>query len=215
MSDPSRAAAEAAFGAPAGPSRAPSRAGTWVGAVIIAAAIAGAIAWFVLGLTGMTDAVDDLERVSIPAGGGAVELTEGRRAVYYETNQGDSENVPGLRITVVRESDQRALEVGDHSGTVTYSFGGHSGTSVAGLDVPRSGRHTVTVTATGPVPGDAELAIGPGVGGRIVRAILGGFAIAFLGIAVGVVLIVRTEGRRRRQARRGVTGAGNGPGRPV
>ncbi len=88
-------------------------------------------------------------------------------------------------------------EVGDHSGSVSYSISGHTGQSVASARVPRDGRYRVVFGADGASPG-AELAIGPGLGGRIVRIIVGGFAVFLLGAIAGTVLIVVTQARRRR-----------------
>lgn len=91
-----------------------------------------------------------------------------------------------------------------HSGSVSYSIGGRTGQSVAAARVPRDGRYRVSFAADGASPG-AELTIGPGLGSRIVRIIVGGFAVFLLGAIAGTVLIVVTSTRRRR-ARQGAAG---------
>lgn len=203
VTDPTRAQAEAAFGAAESArseDRGPSRRGFAVGAAIIALGLAAAVAWFVVGLVGLADAVEDLERVAIP-GSGTVTLEEGRAAAYYETDLGEDAPVPPLEIRVDAPRGGPPVEVGAHSGEVSYSFSGHSGQSVAGLEVPRDGRYRVTVDAPAGAAPDAEIAVGEGVGGRLVGAILGAIAIVLVGGVAGTIVLVRTASRNARARR--------------
>lgn len=185
--------AQAAFGAPASPSSAsrPSSAGFWLGGLLIALAVAGAIAWVVLGFVSFSGAVDDLQRVSIADGGGEVTLSAGKKAIYYEASDAQ-ERTPPMQIAI------EGVRVGPHSGSVSYSISGHTGQSVASARIPRDGRYRLTVSDDGAATAGAELAIGEGIGSRIVRIIVGGFAIFFVGAIAGTVLIVVTATRRRR-----------------
>jgi hypothetical protein len=192
--DASRATAQAAFGAPAGPARRPSPAGYWVGAALILAGVLGAVAWFAVGMVRFSHSVDGLGRVSVP-GSAVLALEEGRQSVYYEGPGGEDADVPPLRLRVAPAGGGAPLDVGPHSGSVSYSMSGHAGRSVAGFGVPRDGRYRVSVD--GPEVG-AQIAVGPGLGGRIVRAIVGGFAILLLGGIGGSGLIVLTSVRRAR-----------------
>lgn len=193
--DPGRTQAEAAFGAP-GPGRArPSAAGYWLGGVVIALAVAGAITWFVVGMVRFVDALDDLARVDVP-GSRVIALGTGRHSIYYEGPGGEDAVVPPLRIRIAGVDGGPVLAVGGHSGSVTYSMGGHAGRSINGFGVPRAGRYRVTVDAA--ERSGAQIAIGPGVGGRIVRALVGGFAILLVGGGAGAALIVVTGVRRGR-----------------
>lgn len=201
--DAGRAQAEAAFGAPsagtASRGGAPSRTGYAIGVAVIALGVVAAVAWFVVQITGFADRVDDLGRVAVP-GSGVVALEEGRQAIYYEGPGGEDAVVPPLRVRIVPVGGGAPLEVGPHSGSVSYSVGGHAGRSLFGFRAPRDGRYRVTV-ATAAAPVSAQLAIGRGVGGRIVSAILGGFGILAAGGIAGTVIIVVTSTRRSRAAK--------------
>jgi hypothetical protein len=190
--------AQAAFGAPA-PASAPSRAGYVLGSVLIVLAIAGAILWVVPGFVRLGDAVDDLVRVPLERGGSeiVVELDAGKQSIYYEAPDAQ-ERTPSVTVAIL------GAETGEHSGSVSYSIGGHTGVSVASADIPRDGRYRVASGSDDPSPG-AQLAIGPGLGSRIVRIIVGGFAVFLLGAIAGTVVIVVTSSRRRR-ARQGAAG---------
>lgn len=194
--------ASAAFGSDeGGPGRA--RTSPWPGILAIALGIAASTAWFVLGFVGLDRAIGDLERVPVP-GQAVVELEAGRQAVYYESAEGSDAAVPGLQIRLV-SPDGTAVPVGAHGGKVSYDVGGQGGRSVAGFEVPEDGAYRLTVVPTGAFSPGATLAVGPGVGGRIVRIVVGGVAIVLATVLLGVVLLVRA--RRRRTATRGSRGA--------
>jgi hypothetical protein len=192
--------ARAAFGDAGGAARRPSVAGYWIGGALLGVAVFGAIAWFVLGMMSFGDAVDDLGRVPAP-GSGVVELSEGRKAIYYESPAGEDADVPALQILIAPAGGGAALPIESHSGNVSYSVSGHAGRSIAGFDVPRSGSYGVSADGAGVTPGVAELAIGKGVGGRIVWVIVGAFAIFFVCAGVGSVILAVTSTRRSRAAR--------------
>ncbi len=156
------------------------------------AAFLGAIAWFVVGMMRFGDAVDDLQRVPIP-GAGEVTLSEGKKSLYYE---GPGGRIPPLRIGVVALPSGDAIRVGEHSSEVTYSISGHAGESVAGFTAPRDGRYRVVVEAPEAVPTGAQLAVGRGLGNRLVRVIVGAIVIFLVGGGVGTALIVSAASRR-------------------
>ncbi|HEX6387790.1 MAG TPA: hypothetical protein VFZ89_00030 [Solirubrobacteraceae bacterium] len=183
---------QAAFGAP----DRPSRAGYWAGGALIAVAVLGAIAWFVVGMVRFGDAVDDLQRVSIP-GSADVTLTAGRKSIYYEGPGGSDAEVPPLHISVAALPGGAPVAVGGHSGSVSYSISGHAGRSIAGFRAPRDGRYRVSADATYGAPGVAQLAVGRGLGNRLVRAIVGAIVIFFAGGGLGAAVLARTSARRR------------------
>lgn len=178
--------ARSAFGADE-PRKRASTAGYWLAGLIAVAAVGGAIAWFVLGLGGLGGAVDDLARVDVP-GSAVVELEEGRQSAYWEGEGA----VPALRIAV-REVDGPPLEVGPHGGEVTYEVDGRAGQSVAGFTVAEAGFHEVTVRGDG----GGRLAVGEGVGSRIVGVVVGGIALFFGGLLLSGLMILVTARRRR------------------
>jgi len=189
--------ARAAFGTPAGEGGRPSVAGYWLGGALLAVAVLGAIAWFVLGMVRFGDAVDELERVPIP-GSRVVTLPEGRNAIYYESPDGEDADIPALQIQIAPVGGGAAVPIESHSGKVSYSISGHAGRSMAGLDVPQSGDYGVSVDGVDVAPGVAELAIGEGVGGRIVWVIVGAFAIFFIAGGAGAAALAVTSSRRRK-----------------
>lgn len=179
--------AQAAFGAP-GPEQRASALGYWLAGLLAVGAVAGGVAWFVLGLSSLGDKVDELHRVEVP-GQAVVELESGKQAVYWE----GGDVVPLLEIAV-RRVDGPPVPVGPHGGEVTYDVGSRSGTSVAGFEIERAGRYRVIVTSDS---ASGVVAVGRGVGGQIVRAVVGGIVIFFGGLLlVGVVIIVTARRRR-------------------
>jgi hypothetical protein len=163
--------------------------------VLIAAAVLGAIAWFVVGMVRFGDAVDDLQRVAIP-GTADMTLSAGRKSIYYEGPGGSDADVPALQIQITSLADGQPLAIGGHSGSVSYSISGHAGRSTAGFRVPRDGRHRVAVDAPQGAPPSAELAIGRGLGNRLVGVIVGAIAIFFVGGGIGAAVLARTSARR-------------------
>jgi hypothetical protein len=183
--------AHAAFGAPSRKARA-SALGYWIGGAFLAAALLGAIAWFVIGMVRFSDAVDDLQRVAVP-GERVMTLSAGRKAIYYEGPGGEDAVIPPLRVRVAAQDGGPALAIGEHAGSVSYSMGGHAGRSLAGVRVPRSGRYRVAVEGSG---SGAQLAIGRGLGNRLVTTIVGAVVIFFVAGGVGAALLARTSARR-------------------
>jgi hypothetical protein len=179
--------AAAAFGQEA-PRKPASSLGYWLAGLVAVVAVAGGIGWFVLGLTSLGDKVDDLHRIAVP-GQAVVELEAGKQSVYWEGGG----TVPPLEIAV-REVDGPAVAVGPHGGEVTYEVDGRSGTSVAGFEVDDDGRYLVVV---GGERTQGAVAVGKGVGGQIVSAVVGGLGIFFGGLLLCGVVIIITARRRK------------------
>lgn len=181
--------AQAAFGEPAGEQRA-STLGYWLAGLLALLAVAGGVGWFVMGFSSLGDKVDELHRVDVP-GRAVVELEAGKQSAYWE---GAGDAVPPLQIAV-RRIDGPAIAVGPHGGEVTYDINGRSGTSVAGFAIEEAGPYLVVVDSES---GRGAVAVGKGVGGQIVRAIIGGLGIFFGGLLLTGVVIILTARRRRR-----------------
>jgi hypothetical protein len=195
-----QAQAQAAFGEGPGARRGPSVLWYWIGGALCVAAVAGAVLWLVLGIVGFSDAVDDLQRVPAP-GRGVVELGAGRHAIYFESPAGADAPIPPLRLALRPVAGGEAVPIGPYSGTVTYSTGGHDGRSLAGFAVAEPGRYRLTVAGEPARTPGAVVAVGRGLGGRLVRAIVGAAVIFVGGLALGGVVIGVTSARRSRSAR--------------
>lgn len=177
--------AQAAFGEPSAPKR-PSALGYWVAAMVGVAAVAGAVVWFVAGIGSIGDAVDDLQRIPVP-GTRTVPLEAGKNAVYLEDGDAGS----GVTITI-RKVGGAAVDVGPHGGDTTYDVGGHHGVSVAGFALDDDGDYAVGVDGEG-----GTAAVGKGIGGHIVSAVVGGLGLFFGGLLLCGLLILLTARARR------------------
>ena len=181
-----------------------SRAGYWIGGGLIVAGVVGAVLWGVLSFLAIDDTVDDFARAPAP-GMARVELEARKYIVYVEGPGVDRDFSAPVEILVVDPSRDWALPVADYSASLTYSMSGHSGRAQGTVTPPRAGVYELrAATTAGPSAGSA-VALGDSIAGRIVRTILGAFAIGGLLLAAGVALIVTTGVRRSRRR------AGPGP----
>ena len=171
-----------------------SKAGYWIGGGLIAAAILGAILWAVLSARSFIDTLDEFQHVPVP-GRGVVELQARKYVVYVEGPNAD-QSTPPVSIAVTDARTEQPVTIDDYGGSLTYSFD-TDGSAVATVTPPRAGSYEVRTT--GPAEGGGyQLALGESVAGRIVRGILGVFAIGGVGLAAGIGLLVVTGVRRSR-----------------
>jgi hypothetical protein len=169
----------------------------WIGALLIVAGVVGAVAWFVLGLMSLDETVDDFERVALP-GGGSVTLDDAGEYVVYAEASGTTPLRPSGITVTGPDGEPVATEV--YSGSVTYGFGGRSGIAVSTFSADEPGQYVVETTSA--LSAGAEtLAVGPSIGGDLLGAILGGFAIGAIGVLTGVVVLIVTGVRRGRAKR--------------
>ena len=178
--------------------RVTSRAGYWIGGGLIVAAVAGAILWGVLSFTGIGETVDDFQRA--PAPGTAQVQLEARKYVVYVEGPGVGRDLePPVEIRIVDRSGDGVLPLADYSGSMTYSISGHSGSAVATVTPRRAGVYSLRAATTSPPSAGLQVAVGDSIAGRIVRTILGAFAIGGVLLAAGIALLVTTGVRRRRR----------------
>ena len=170
----------------------------WVGGLVIAAGMIGAVAWLVSGLVGLSDTVDDFERVPFVGGGTVVIDEAGGQVVYVEPGGGSFPS--SMRISVVGPAGE-PIATAPYGGSLTYDFGGRSGAALATFDAPVAGEYQVAAVETGSSVA-RELAVGPSFAGHLVRTIVVPFVIGGVGVIAGVVIIVVTAVRRSRERRR-------------
>ena len=174
-----------------------SRLGYWIGGFVIVAGVLGAVLWGVLSFLSIGDRVDDFARAPVP-GSARVHL-EARKYIVYVEGPGVGEDFsPPVQFQVVDSDGDGVLPIAGYGGSLTYSMSGHSGRAAGTVTPSRAGTYVLR-TATSDPGGGYGVALGESIGGRIVRTILGAFAIGGLGIAAGVGLIVTTGLRRRRR----------------
>jgi hypothetical protein len=179
----------------------PGPAGFVIGGVVIALGVAAAIAWAVLGVLHFKDAIDDLHRLPVP-GAITVQLDKGRYTVYQEVSSGGSDAARGRvppSVSVTPALGGPALALSAYEGSLNYDLGGHAGAAVAGFRVERSGRYRVATRAVSSDAADLTVAVGPGLGRRIVGIVAGAAAFFFPLVSLGGGLIIATAIRRRRR----------------
>lgn len=168
-----------------------TRTGYWLGGGLIVLAVAGAIAWAVLAFASISGTVDDFIRVA--AGDGDIVTLQARTYVVYAEGPNADVVAPSLRVEIRDVDSDRALSFDDPASSVTYSFGGHTGSAEATVTPPRAGDYVVSVEQS---PGTDGVALGDSIATSLVGGIGGAVAIgAVLGLA-GLILIVVTAVRR-------------------
>jgi hypothetical protein len=175
-----------------------SRAGYWLGGGLIAAGAAAAVLWFVLSIIGISDTIEDFERVQ----GGATRTLhlEARKYVIYEEGPNvDEAPSGGVTVEIATAGDTHArVPTPSYNNSLTYTFGGHEGAARSTVTPPRPGDYRVSVHSDS---NQGAVALGESIAGRIVRAILGAFAVGGL-IGLGGIALLATTIVRRYNARK-------------
>lgn len=138
------------------------------------------------------DDVERMDRVIVP-GQRELELTPGEYVLYAETRSvvdGVTYQAASVQLRCAMvDRDGAPVELDSPNGSTTYALGGFAGTSFAEATIPSAGVYRLTCTG-----GPAVVALGGGIGTRIVAVVITGFA--SFGLALFTVLLVR---RRRRK----------------
>lgn len=167
--------------------------------------LVAAVALIASAVTGFVRQIDDFQRVAIGEEG-RVTLGTGGYTLYYEGPQADDTfyDVPDVDVEIA-PVDGRPLRLSDYDTEVTYSEDGREGRALYSFQVDEPGAYVLRSTS-GP-DDDGELAVGRGLGRRLVGPIVGGVALGLwsLGGAIGIVLL--TALRRRDALRRAARAA--------
>jgi hypothetical protein len=175
------------------------------GGLALAGIVGAAVLW-VTGVTGLSDTIDGFTRVDVP-GSGEVTIDEpGGYSIYHEYGDAANGGFPGPVVVHVSDPSGNEVVLRPYSGTVTYDMGGHEGVGIYTFRAERSGTYEVT---TDGAP-ESTIAVGRGIGRRLVRSIVGGFVVGGIGVVAGIVLAAVT-GVRRGRSRRLLTAARLGP----
>ena len=110
-----------------------------------------------------------------------------------------------LFTATLESSGGRPVTLSAYDGSLTYSFGGHSGRAFATFDIDEPGTYRLRTETTG--VGTGTVAVGRGVGGRLVATVLGTLLIGAVGLIAGGTTLLVTgirRGRAKRWAAAGV-----------
>jgi hypothetical protein len=189
--------------------------GLWygIGIALIVLGIVGAIVIWVIGVTNVSDTVDNFARFRAPGARVLTFKSGGTFTIYYEGSS-DRDDVPAIDITVVDSNgDELDVQRGDIP-DVSFSVNGHAGVAIGRVRIPAAGKYTIDVESD--ASRGFNVSVGKGVVGRIVGFVLGGIAVGFVGVVLGVVTLIVTgvkRGRRKREAQAALAPAGSwGPG---
>jgi len=174
--------------------------------VVAGAAVAGSVVWLVLGLLlgfrSVSREVEGFQRVPVP-GEAVVSFTEpGGYVLYFEgllATEAPLE-VPFPEFTLVPVGRSEEVPIRPYEGSMTYQLGGHAGRAVGTFHIDQPGSYRLRADGV-PLGGHADIAVGPSIGGAIVRTVLlalSGAATLFIGgTALAVVVAVRRSRSRR------------------
>ena len=173
----------------------PGRVWYWVALLVFL----GGATWVAVGLVTLNNKIDSFQRVAIP-GIGEVSLDHsGGYVIYYEGPGAADGNVPAFDVTVTAASALAAVEsLEAYSSGLSYSFGSREGRAVLTLGVAQPGWFEIEAPGAPAVSGGSSLAVGPSIGGGIVRIAVPATA-AILGAISGAIAIFFV---RRSQAKR-------------
>ncbi len=177
----------------------PSRVWYWVGAGIAVVGVIGAVLWFVLGMLSFAHQIDGFQRVPVDGEPHRVTLLRtGSYTAYHEAPGGNEAAASdGIEAELV-SSEGRSVRLAEYDTTLTYDVGGNAGRAVFTFEIDTPGSYELRASSTE----GGELALGRGVGGKLVRSLVGGFVIGFLAVALGAPVVIVTAVRRQSARRR-------------
>jgi hypothetical protein len=181
------------------PSARPSRAGWWITGLLFLAAVA-CVVLAVLGFASFRSQINGFQRVNAPGQGQVTFTSTGDYKLYFE---GPGQGAGHANLAMVSASSGRAVKISALTGeTESYTLGGHSGQAVASVTISQAGRYVLRVTPTsGATP--ADVAVGAGLGGGIVRGVLlivAAVLLFFAAVITAIITAIRHRRRRRMYA---------------
>lgn len=168
-------------------------------------------------INGLSDAVNDLERVPA-ATGGSVDLDEGKNWLYYDNNLSSSSSAtfdPGIDVTIIGP-DGNEVPLKDFDGTtIDYSTDDGSGVSFGQFDAPSDGTYQIQVAEGSSTSPDAEILVGGNVLAGVKTGAIIFFSVGTFGFVLALIIfivIARKRGKSKRQMQQGYGGGGGWPG---
>ena len=162
---------------------------------------------------GISHVTDSLVQVVVP-GESELSLKLGKSYTVFLESQSvvngkiysTTDAVNGLECKVNAVSNAEAIPVGRSAMSTTYDVGGRSGRSVLEFRVPQDGSYRFACgygdAGSGP---EAVLAVGSGVGERIMRTVLTSLLAMFGGFGSGLIVCLVTFVLQQRSKNRPIT----------
>jgi len=167
--------------------------GVFIGSGIVVLGIVAAVVWFASQVPGISDDIDQLARGSTAV---PLEFDTEETLDWTLFIEPAGASLSGVRFTIVDSSTGEPLELLG-AGNFSYSWFGRSGRAIGRVQIP-PGSYLLRVE------GDATIAIGPNLSGRIWRAFGGaallGIPLVLGGLATALVSAVRDTRRRTTDA---------------
>ena len=153
----------------------------WAGGVLVALGVIAVVGWIIYGVVEIDRTVDDMVRARE---GAVTEFTLDSPRSWTVYVEPQSATVSGLRFSLIDEDGNR-VEMRPYGGDLTYSVTGHSGRAIATVAL-EVGVYQLVVDGSGP----RSVAMGPSIGGRLVRIFVGSIVLGVLLIGGGAVLMI-------------------------
>jgi hypothetical protein len=149
--------------------------------VLVALGVIAVVGWIIYGVVEVDRTVDDMVRARE---GTVTEFTLDSPRSWTVYVEPQSATVSGLRFSLIDEDGNR-VEMRPYGGDLTYSVTGHSGRAIATVAL-EVGVYQLVVDGSGP----RSVAMGPSIGGRLVRIFVGSIVLGVLLIGGGAVLMI-------------------------
>jgi hypothetical protein len=182
------------------------RPGRWLYGVAALLFVAGWVLFAVILWTSLSGINEGMQQVVVP---GSAELNLDKAGSYtifheHESAVGNriystSRGVPGLESSLRSKATGAPVELTRSFSNTKYSMGGRSGTSYLSFRIEQPGVYILSAEYPHGVEGDETvLAVGQGIGLRIVAGVLGSLAVVFGCIGLSVAIAAYTGVKRYR-----------------
>ena len=186
------------------------RPGKWLYGLAAVIFVAGWALFAVILWKSLSGIGEGMQQVVVP---GSAELTLAKPGSYtifheYESVVGSriysaSRGVPGLECSLRSKATGASVEISPSHSNSTYSMARRSGVSVLDFRIDQPGIYILTAGyPSGQEGAETVLAVGQGIGLRIVGGILGSMAVVFGCIGLSVAIAVYTGVKRYRAGER-------------
>jgi len=171
-----------------------SRTGWWISGLLLVAAIVCVIV-AVTSFLSFRSQVNGFQRVSAPGQRVVTFSGTGGYQLYFEgPGQGRGNADVVLRSTSTGQPVKISVL---HGSSTSYTLSGHSGQAVGSFTISQPGRYVLAATTPAAGAAPADVAVGGGLGGGIVRGVL--FIVAGVLLFFGALLAALITAIRRRR----------------